>query len=241
MPLKAILFDAFGTVIHPEPGWEALREECLAVVHGTWTGPAVPFARWLPAYEKARSEQHALVAEGFREFDFPERFTRSMILCNAPPKDAEAWGPVGAEKYHRFQQGLIHAYDEPGPTLRALKDAGYKVALVSNYAHTGVLEDSLSRLGIRQHFDALIVSGDVGYVKPHRRIFEAAVERLGVSMGEAVMVGNDIECDITGAKRAGLATIWAPYPREVPAPAHPDADAVVERLSDIPRILPRFG
>lgn len=232
-----MLFDAFGTVIHPEPDWEALRQECLTVVHGTWSGPAVPFARWLPAYEQARAEQHKLVDAGLREFDFAERFTQSMLLCGAARRDALAWGPAAAEKYHRFQQGLIHAYDQPGPTLRRLKDMGYRLALVSNYAHTGVLHDALTRLGIREPFDALVVSADVGYVKPHPRMFEAAVEALGVRKDEAVMVGNDPECDVSGAKRAGLRTIWTPYPRVSPAPTHPDADAVVERLSEIPDVL----
>lgn len=236
-----MLFDAFGTVIHPEPDWEALRRECLAVVHGTWAGPAVPFERWLPAYEQARAEQHKLVEAGLREFDFPERFAQSMRLCGASGKDALAWGPAAAEKYHRFQQGLIHAYDQPGPTLRRLKEQGYRIALVSNYAHTGVLHDALTRLGIREPFDALVVSGDVGYVKPHPRMFEAAVEALGVTKDEAVMVGNDLECDVSGAKRAGLRTIWTPYPRVAPPPTHPDADVVVQRLSEIPDLLPKLG
>jgi len=241
LTLKAVLFDAFGTVIHPEPDWEALRQECLAVVHGTWTGPAVPFARWLPAYEEARAAQHAEADRGLREFDFAERFAQSMLLCGAPRREALAWGPRAAEKYHRFQQGLIHAYDQPGPTLQRLRDAGYRIALVSNYAHTGVLHDALTRLGIRHHFDALVVSIDVGYLKPHPRMFEAAVEALGVRKDEAVMVGNDPECDVSGAKRAGLKTIWTPYPRASPAPTHPDADVVVERLSDIPDVLPKLG
>lgn len=241
MALRAVLFDAFGTVIHPEPGWEELREQCLAVVHGSWSGPAVPLARWLPAYEKARGEQHAEVDRGLREFDFAERFARSMLLCGAPRRDAEAWGPDAAERYHRFQQGLIHAYDQPGPVLARLKAEGMRLALVSNYAHAGVLHDALSRLGIRHHFDALIVSGDVGYLKPHPRIFESALQALRVAPGEAVMVGNDLPCDVTGAKRAGLKAVWTPYPRERPAPTHPDADAVLERLADLPDVLAKLA
>lgn len=237
MSVRGLLFDAFGTVIHPEPDWEARRQDCLAVTHGSWTGPAVAFERWLPTYEQARAEQHAEVERGLREFDFAERFTRSMMLCGMTPKDAQAWGPVAAEKYHRFQQGLIHAYDQPGPTLERLKREGYRIALVSNYAHTGVLHDALTRLGIRQHFDALVVSIDVGYLKPHARMFDAACDALGVAREDAVMVGNDLTCDVSGAKKAGLRTIWTPYPRASPAPSHPDADAVVERLADVPDVV----
>lgn len=237
MPVRAVLLDAFGTIIHPEPGWEQLRNDCLAIVHGTWTGKAIPLATWMRAYEQARAEQHALVRDGLREFDFPARFARTLRLCGIDPAEADAWGSLAHERYHRFQHSLIHSYDNPGPTLAALRSAGYKLVLVSNYAHAEVLRDALRRLGLLQHFDALVVSADVGYLKPHRRIFDAALEAAGTPAEEAIMVGNDIECDVEGAKKVGIRAIWAPYPRVSPAPAHPAADAVIERLSDLPEVL----
>lgn len=240
LPVRAVLLDAFGTIIHPEPGWEQLRNDCLAIVHGTWTGKAIPLATWMAAYEQARAEQHALVRDGLREFDFPARFARSMRLCGVPGPEADAWGKVAHERYHRFQHSLIHAYDAPAPTLAELKAQGYKLALVSNYAHTEVLRDALRRLGLLQHFDHLIVSADVGYLKPHPRIYEAALQSLGVRAEEAVMVGNDLECDVEGAKKAGIRAVWAPYPRASPAPTHPAADAVIERLADLPGVLARL-
>jgi putative hydrolase of the HAD superfamily len=234
MAVRAVLLDAFGTIIHPEPGWEGLRNECLAIVHGSWAGRAIPLATWLASYEQARAEQHAHVRDGLREFDFPARFARSMGLCGVDEDEARAWGALAHEKYHRFQHSLIHAYDAPAETLARLKREGHKLALVSNYAHTPVLRDALTRLGLAAHFDALVVSADVGYLKPHPRIFEAALDALDVGPEESVMVGNDITCDIEGAKKAGLRTVWTPYPRASPAPRHPLADAVLERLSDLP-------
>lgn len=240
MAVRAVLLDAFGTLIHPEPGWEELRQECLAIVHGTWTGQAVPLKLFLDSYERARAAQHALVSDGLREFDFAERFANAMLGCGVPRDEALAWGPVAHERYHRFQQALIHPYDQPAPVLAKLKEAGYRVALVSNYAHAGVLREALQRFGLLDHFDALVVSADVGYLKPHPRIFEAALATLGVSAEEAVMVGNDLECDVEGAKKAGVRAVWTPYPRERPAPQHPSADAVLERLADLPALLARW-
>ena len=232
--------DAFGTIIHPEPGWEQLRNDCLAIVHGSWTGRAIPLDTWMAAYEQARAEQHAHVRDGLREFDFPARFARSMRLCGVPEEEARAWGDVAHERYHRFQHSLIHAYDAPAPTLARLKREGYKLALVSNYAHTPVLRDALTRLDLIAHFDALVVSADVGYLKPHPRIFEAALAAVGVAPEDAVMVGNDIPCDIEGAKKAGIRAIWTPYPRVSPPPSHPSADAVVASLAELPDVLRGF-
>ena len=241
MALRAVLFDAFGTLIHPEPGWEQLRAECLTIVHGTWTGRAIPLDRFLGEYEKARLVQHAAAAQRLREVDFAARFRDTVLACGVPPEEAGAWGPLAAERYHRFQQGLIHPYDQPHKVLADLKAQGLRLALVSNYAHAGVLRDALGRLGLLEPFDALVVSADVGYLKPHPHIFQAALDALGVAPHEAVMVGNDLECDVEGARKAGLRTIWTPYPRVAPAPAHPAADAVVERLSDILGALQRMG
>ena len=242
MAVRAVLFDAFGTIIHPEPGWEQLRAECLTIVHGTWTGRAIPLARFLGEYEKAREAQHAAMAAGLREADFAARFRDAVLACGAGQDDARAWGAVAAERYHRFQQGLIHAYDQPHKVLADLKAQGHRLGLVSNYAHAGVIRDALGRLGLLEHFDALVVSADVGYLKPHPAIFQAALDALDVAPAEAVMVGNDLECDVAGARKAGLRTIWTPYPRVAPVPARPpEADAVVERLADIPSVLPRLA
>lgn len=241
MAVRAVLFDAFGTLIHPEPGWEALREECLAVVHGTWTGRHVPFEQFLPAYEAARAEQHAALDANLREFDFAARFRNALVRCGVPLAEAEPWGLVASERYHRFQQALVHAYDQPLKVLPDLKAAGYRLGLVSNYNHGGVLREALARLGLLGSFDAIVVSGEVGVLKPHPRIFHAATDALGVTPSEAVMVGNDLDADVKGARSAGLRAVWTPYPRVAPAPVHAEADAVVESLSELPSVLRRFG
>lgn len=234
---RAVLFDAFGTIVHPEPGWEGLRQECLTVVHGTWAGRNVPLPDFLVAYEAARAEQHAALDANLREFDFAARFRNALVRCGVPAIEAEPWGPIAAERYHRFQQALVHAYDQATRVLPELKAQGYRLGLVSNYNHGGVLRDALARLGLLAHFDAIIVSGDVGVLKPHPRIFRAATDALGVEPHEAVMVGNDVDADVRGAKGAGLRVVWTPYPRASPAPPRGEADAVVERLADLPKVL----
>ena len=91
-------------------------------------------------------------------------------------------------------------------------------------------------------FDAFVVSGDVGFLKPSPRIFDHAIAALGARKDQAAMVGDYAPIDVSGAKRAGLrAAVWAPYPRVSPAPAHPDADAVIEHLAELPGILAKLG
>lgn len=236
-----MLLDAFGTVIHAQPPWEDLRADCLHAVHATWRGaPAMPREAFLLAYEDARAAQHARVREAYAEFDFAERFARTAISCGVPASEARAWGPAAAETYHRYQERLIYAYDDPAPTLGRLHALGYKTALVSNYAHAGVLHDALTRVGLRDGFDALVASGDVGFMKPHPAVYHAALDAIGVRASEAVMVGDSLANDVLGAKRQGIRGVWSPYPRVTPAPVAPQADAVIEHLSDIPALVTKL-
>ena len=83
----------------------------------------------------------------------------------------------------------------------------FKLGLVTNFTYAPVVRGLLDRLGIRKYFQAVAISHEVGYRKPHPRIFEAALLALSTPPSEAVMVGNDPLEDIAGAKRLGLGAI----------------------------------
>jgi putative hydrolase of the HAD superfamily len=51
------------------------------------------------------------------------------------------------------------------------------------------------------------VSGDRGYRKPDRRLFQAALDGMSVAAANAMYVGNDMHRDIFGAREAGLTTV----------------------------------
>ena len=78
----------------------------------------------------------------------------------------------------------------------------FKVGLLSNAA-SDLRQVLAARPGIVGSFDDLVISSEVGLVKPDVRIFELAVQRLGVSPEEVLLV-DDLEQNIVGAQRAGL-------------------------------------
>jgi putative hydrolase of the HAD superfamily len=67
---------------------------------------------------------------------------------------------------------------------------------------------SIEKLGISKYFDVVLVSGDYGWRKPHRKIFQAALDQLGVSVQETVFLGDSPLEDIKGAADLGLKTIF---------------------------------
>jgi YjjG family noncanonical pyrimidine nucleotidase len=88
----------------------------------------------------------------------------------------------------------------------------------------------LNKLGLAPLFDAVVISEAVGVSKPHARIFAIALERLGSSAADAVMVGDAWGTDVTGARRAGLRAVWF-NPAGRPRPGTAD---VVELASFVP-------
>ena len=76
--------------------------------------------------------------------------------------------------------------------------------------------------------------------KPSRAYFDAALAELGASPGEAVMVGDDVEADVGGAKAAGLRGVLVrtgKFREETLAAAEPQPDGVVESIADVPAYL----
>ncbi|MGQ9544939.1 MAG: HAD family hydrolase [Candidatus Bathycorpusculaceae bacterium] len=86
----------------------------------------------------------------------------------------------------------------------------YKLGLISNFTYAPVIYAGLRNLGINKFFNAVLVSEAIGWRKPHTKIFEEALERLGVLAEEAVYVGDSPAEDITGAKAAGMRTVFVP-------------------------------
>ena len=60
----------------------------------------------------------------------------------------------------------------------------------------------LHQVGLLDYFDPIVVSGDHGYRKPDRRLFQLALDGMGVAAEDAVHVGNDMYRDIFGAREA---------------------------------------
>jgi len=93
-------------------------------------------------------------------------------------------------------------------TLARLRDAGLTLGLVSNTFIPGdVLDRHLEREGLLEFLPIRVYSCDVGYRKPSRRIFRAALERADLKPDEAMFVGDSLRADIKGANRMGLVSV----------------------------------
>lgn len=98
---------------------------------------------------------------------------------------------------------------------------------------------ALERAGIRQYFQHFFTSKELGASKPETRFFEEVARRVGVQPQECVMIGNDYVKDITGAKRAGMHTVWF-NPHTSQSVFHSDADFVIVSLTELPGVIQKL-
>jgi HAD superfamily hydrolase (TIGR01549 family) len=96
-----------------------------------------------------------------------------------------------------------------GEILAAFKHRGLYLALVSNMMLPGkLLRAKLEKAGLLASFDDLVISSEVGYIKPHPEIFRLALTHSRLKAEEVLFVGDSYAQDILGAKRVGLKTAW---------------------------------
>jgi putative hydrolase of the HAD superfamily len=163
------------------------------------------FDTFLTAYKKKNNElwqaynEKVISKEELRDRRFHETFLQfGFNHCNLSRDVSEAYlrlSPYGKE----LKKGSVEL-------LEKLK-SNYRLHIITN----GFKEVQLTKIeqcGLTKYFDLIIISEDVGFNKPDVRIFREA-ERLGKTEKKAcLMIGDNFNTDIAGAKNAGWQSIW---------------------------------
>ena len=129
--------------------------------------------------------------------------------------------------------------DDALRTLKKLEKDGYRMGLISNAGDDQDVHQLLQRFGISPYFDFILTSAACSYRKPHPRIFELAIANWYFLPSETVMVGDNLDADIRGAKSAGLYAVWISRRAGPSSDDQPrvQPDATVSILSELPALL----
>jgi putative hydrolase of the HAD superfamily len=124
-------------------------------------------------------------------------------------------------------------FPEVPDTLRALRDQGYTLAIVSNWDwHLPALCNDLN---LTPYFDAIITSARVGRAKPHPQIFHTALAETGAEPERTLHVGDSYDADVVGAQGVGIAGVL--IDRE--GVAKTDGHLTIQRLDELLSLLDR--
>jgi HAD superfamily hydrolase (TIGR01549 family) len=108
-------------------------------------------------------------------------------------------------------------------TLQWLADRGFRLGSVTNRGYGGPrFWEELRDLGLADLFEVVAASCDIGYMKPHPRIFEYALEAMSLAPEETAMVGDSLRADVEGARALGMMAIWRRPPLDEPVEAASD-------------------
>jgi len=120
--------------------------------------------------------------------------------------------------------------------ILSLKKRGYKLVIVSN-ALTAEANFIIDKLGLRKHFDLVVISEDVGQEKSTTIPFKIALEKLHLKPEEVIVVGDREDEDILGAKLLGMKAVRIRGPHG-PYGETRKADYEIDDLRELKRILP---
>ena len=108
-----------------------------------------------------------------------------------------------AQRFRTDSTEHIRLYDGVIGLLDGLRAADRKIFLLSNAQESFTLPE-MDKLGILPYFDGIMISSEEGVCKPQRQFFEKLLEKYALDPAECLMVGNDKNSDMLGAKGAGI-------------------------------------
>jgi FMN phosphatase YigB (HAD superfamily) len=197
--LKAIVFDVDGTLYRQDPVRLAMFFRLIgAHLHRPLAG--VRTFRWLQAYRKAQERLRHESPNGNNLAD------RQLILASqwtgVPP-----WVLRSCVRRWMEEEPLDllrpHLRDGLPELLDAAAGRALRLGVCSDYPAS----EKLAAMGIAGFFQAVVSAQDaeVQRFKPHPRILDVALHRLGVHEDEALYVGDRPEVDAETARQAGVA------------------------------------
>lgn len=242
-PLQAVVFDIDNTLFnhaHAEHSALQITLEYFAphtAKHGVQLNSPTLLQTYRAVNEKLWMDMaHNLITpQELRHERFAETLRREFP--HAAAEHLRTWstemGEMYLQHYGTYRQLLPYATE----TLE-FAHKHFKTALLSN----GFREQQYAKI---QHFgwehsvNAIILSSEVGVMKPHKAIFDAARTQLGIENPASMLyVGDHYESDVEGANSAGWKTVWF-------NPGHlhrtrNDAHYTIASLQELPAILQHF-
>ena len=233
--IRAVLFDYGNTLI------QFSRPQVQACDHAL--GEALE--RLFGPVDRARlkeirdADRVAPYRNGLRERDLAEMTTRLVEgLYGRPPGPDEIAVLIRA-RFDAVVQAIVAPDHVPG--LLECLGRRYLLGIVSNYPDAEAIRTSLGRLNLARHFASIVVSADVGRVKPHPLPFTTCLDALEMAPADALYVGDNWLADVQGAKRLGMQVVrtiqYEAPERFDPQPGDFEPDAVIEHLSELPALL----
>jgi putative hydrolase of the HAD superfamily len=218
--------------------------DTLVRAHPSWVEV---YAQAFPTFgvEIAREDFERAFSEAFEEGENegPFEATEEASYRRLKDLDGRVFSKLGyPDLPDAFFRGVEEAFAAESswwvfpdviPALDALVSEGVRLAVISNWSWQA--PELLHDLELARHFEALVISARVGFLKPHRGIFDHALEVMGVTPDRAIHVGDSVRADVEGSRAAGITPVL------IDRSSHVHARGNRTRPRDVPVITDLFG
>jgi putative hydrolase of the HAD superfamily len=211
MDIRAVAFDVNGTLVRilTDDGSEQIFRSAAHVL--TYQGIDLHRHQVRELYFGLMAEQLRTSPQAHPEFDAVGIWRRIIdghmtdFTRTLPAAKLEQLPLFLAEMSRGIARRRLSVYPHVREVLDVLRGR-YPLALVTD-AQSAYARGELHKVGLLDYFDPIVVSGDHGYRKPDRRLFQLALDGMGMAPENALYVGNDMHRDIFGAREAGMTTV----------------------------------
>jgi putative hydrolase of the HAD superfamily len=238
MPIKAILFDMFDTLMLIEKNHEFYSPSLLRMYrYLKENGIDVPFDKFNAVYIEVRDGLYAKADLNWEEPHFNVRVADTLKILGF---DYTVSSPLVASATNEFCEEFMTyvSIDEEAEAVLRKLHGKYKLGIISNFAIPECVVKLLKSSKIYELFNVVVVSGAVNKRKPSPEIFEGALKMLGVSASEAVFVGDTVDADVEGPKAVGMKVIY--IERRVQKESEKFCpDQTIKSLRELPTALER--
>jgi YjjG family noncanonical pyrimidine nucleotidase len=173
------------------------------------------------AFERGETDQATLRVERFR------RLAAELGFADLP---LARIGSFYLEALSRQSQLLPGAL----ATVQALAEK-FPLALVTN-GIAFVQNRRFAASPVTPYFKSIVISEEVGMAKPDPRIFEPALQKIGVAAADVLFVGDSVTSDMAAARNAGMDFCWV-NPNRAPVPAGHAPAFLIGSINELSRIL----
>jgi 2-haloalkanoic acid dehalogenase type II len=219
-PIKAVLFDAYGTLLRNEDMMLIPRR--IVADHGLTVAVDEVWRAWSDLYFEAAQ------ISPFRNLrEIQREILQRLLRRYAVTSDATAY----VDLFFQVTTNVV-LYPDALPALDALRHLG--TAIVSNAD-----QEHLAAWKFTLPVRFVLISEVVQAYKPDPRVFRHAVERLGLLPHEVLHVGDSDVDDVLGAKAAGLRVAWVNRDGRSLRPDVPAPDFEIPDLTPLPALLQR--
>ncbi|MCO6007506.1 HAD-IA family hydrolase [Actinoallomurus purpureus] len=193
MGFAAVIFDFFGTLTVA-----ATRAERAEAVHATarliGASPEEFRTAWWATWPERCTGRFGTPAE-----------TLALIAARIGVRPDEDQIAAAVELRRELEAGFCRLRADTLPTLRALRERGTRIGLISDCTHE--LPDCWPRLRVAPYVDAAVFSVLAGVKKPDPEIYRLAAEALDVRPADCLYVGDGGSNELTGAEAFGMTAI----------------------------------